>query len=193
MALAAFIFPVQRFPVRMTLHAGSPRGNLEAPRSRMREGVRSPPSCLQSKPRLQRPTDRGPHKLRGWGAGANAGGRTALAFDDGGAGLPSEPMGMGFSPVAIAAGLKRSPSTISRELRRNGYQRPEHCPGERTVAGRQRLSRAPGMLALAAPRHGTSHGNFSTPTRLRATCTRCRLQSIRRTCQHWNSACQNTR
>lgn len=31
----------------------------------------------------------------------------------------------GFSPAAIALGLNRSPSTISRELRRNGWSRPK--------------------------------------------------------------------
>lgn len=35
----------------------------------------------------------------------------------------------GFSPAAIALGLNRSPSTISRELRRNGWSRPKARPG----------------------------------------------------------------
>jgi len=35
----------------------------------------------------------------------------------------------GLSPAAIALGLNRSPSTISRELRRNGWSRPKVRPG----------------------------------------------------------------
>jgi transposase, IS30 family len=43
----------------------------------------------------------------------------------------------GFSPAAIALGLNRSPSTISRELRRNGWLRPKarRGPGRPPLAG----------------------------------------------------------
>ena len=44
---------------------------------------------------------------------------------------------MGTKPAAIAAGLGRSASTLSRELRRNGWTRPKPCrgPGRPPVAG----------------------------------------------------------
>ena len=44
---------------------------------------------------------------------------------------------MGIKPAAIAAGLNRSPSTLSRELRRNGWVRPKGCrgPGRPARAG----------------------------------------------------------
>ncbi len=53
---------------------------------------------------------------------------------------------MGIKPAAIAAGLKRSASTLSRELRRNGWARPKtgRGPGRPPVAG--------GYLACAAHR-----------------------------------------
>jgi IS30 family transposase len=35
----------------------------------------------------------------------------------------------GFSATPIAFGMNRSPSTISRELRRNGWLRPKARPG----------------------------------------------------------------
>ncbi|MGA2569493.1 MAG: helix-turn-helix domain-containing protein [Terracidiphilus sp.] len=40
---------------------------------------------------------------------------------------------LGFKAAAIAAGLKRAPSTIGRELRRNGWKRPQrsHAKAER--------------------------------------------------------------
>ena len=51
---------------------------------------------------------------------------------------------MGTRPAAIAVGLNRSASTLSRELRRNGWARPpaHRVPGRPTVAG--------GYLACAA-------------------------------------------
>ena len=44
---------------------------------------------------------------------------------------------LGIKPAAIAAGLKRSASTLSRELRRNGWTRPKmpRGPGRSLVAG----------------------------------------------------------
>ena len=37
---------------------------------------------------------------------------------------------LGFKVAAIAATLKRAPSTISRELRRNGWKRPQRSPAK---------------------------------------------------------------
>ena len=37
---------------------------------------------------------------------------------------------LGFRPSAIAVGLKRSPSTISRELRRGGFRSPQRSPAK---------------------------------------------------------------
>jgi IS30 family transposase len=37
---------------------------------------------------------------------------------------------LGFKAAAIAAALKRAPSTISRELRRNGWKRPRRSPAK---------------------------------------------------------------
>lgn len=44
---------------------------------------------------------------------------------------------MGIRPSAIAIGLNRSASTLSRELRRNGWTRPKtpRGPGRPPVAG----------------------------------------------------------
>src|SRR3989338_9020696 len=51
---------------------------------------------------------------------------------------------MGIRPVAIAAGLNRSASTLSRELRRSGWAHPkeERCPGQPAVAGGYRAGAA---------------------------------------------------
>ena len=38
-------------------------------------------------------------------------------------------LALGLKPAMIAANLNRSPSTISRELRRNSWIRPKACPG----------------------------------------------------------------
>ena len=62
---------------------------------------------------------------------------------------------MGINPAAIAKGLNRSASTISRELRRNGWTRPTSCrgPGRPPVAG--------GYHAEAA--HKRAHACTVTP------------------------------
>jgi IS30 family transposase len=51
---------------------------------------------------------------------------------------------MGIKPGAIAKGLNRSASTLSRELRRNGWVRPKTCrgPGRPPVAGGYRAEAA---------------------------------------------------
>lgn len=51
---------------------------------------------------------------------------------------------MGIKPAAIAAGLGRSASTLSRELRRNGWTRPTPCrgPGRPPLAGGYRAEAA---------------------------------------------------
>src|SRR3989338_8880475 len=51
---------------------------------------------------------------------------------------------MGIRPAAIAMGLNRSASTLSRELRRNGWTRPQACrgPGRPPVAGGYRAGTA---------------------------------------------------
>ena len=51
---------------------------------------------------------------------------------------------MGIKPVAIAAGLGRSASTLSRELCRNGWTRPKPCrgPGRPPLAGGYRAEAA---------------------------------------------------
>jgi IS30 family transposase len=51
---------------------------------------------------------------------------------------------MGIKPAAIAAGLNRSASTLSRELRRNGWTRPKipRGPGRPPVAGGYRAEAA---------------------------------------------------
>ena len=51
---------------------------------------------------------------------------------------------MGIKPAAIALGLNRSASTLSRELRRNGWTRPKarRCPGRPPVAGGYRAQAA---------------------------------------------------
>jgi IS30 family transposase len=51
---------------------------------------------------------------------------------------------MGIKPAAIAASLNRSASTLSRELRRNGWVRPTACrgPGRAPVAGGYRAQAA---------------------------------------------------
>lgn len=53
-------------------------------------------------------------------------------------------LGMGIKPAAIAVGLNRSASTLSRELRRNGWVRPPVCrgPGRPPVAGGYRAEAA---------------------------------------------------
>ena len=53
-------------------------------------------------------------------------------------------LGMGIKPAAIAVGLNRSASTLSRELRRNGWARPQACrgPGRPAVAGGYRAGAA---------------------------------------------------
>jgi len=50
----------------------------------------------------------------------------------------------GVTPAAIALGLNRSPSTISRELRRNNWMRPKarRGPGRPPVAGGYRSEAA---------------------------------------------------
>jgi IS30 family transposase len=52
---------------------------------------------------------------------------------------------LGFKAAAIAAALKREPSTIGRELRRNGWRRSAR--GRTVLAGRPR------------PPHGLSGGS----------------------------------
>ena len=51
---------------------------------------------------------------------------------------------MGLNPAAIAVGLNRSASTLSRELRRNGWTRPKtrRGPGRPPVAGGYRADAA---------------------------------------------------
>jgi IS30 family transposase len=51
---------------------------------------------------------------------------------------------MGIKPAAIALGLNRSASTLSRELRRNGWSRPKarRYPGRPSVAGGYRAQAA---------------------------------------------------
>ena len=51
---------------------------------------------------------------------------------------------MGLTPAAIARGLNRSASTLSRELRRNGWTRPTTCrgPGRPPIAGGYRATAA---------------------------------------------------
>jgi IS30 family transposase len=51
---------------------------------------------------------------------------------------------MGIRPAAIAVGLNRSESTLSHELRRNGWTRPKtRCgPGRPPVAGGYRAEAA---------------------------------------------------
>ena len=53
-------------------------------------------------------------------------------------------LGMGLKPTAIARGLNRSASTLSRELRRNGWTRPEthRGPGRPPMAGGYRADMA---------------------------------------------------
>ena len=53
-------------------------------------------------------------------------------------------LGMGIRPSAIAIGLNRSASTLSRELRRNGWTRPKtrRGPGRPPVAGGYRAEAA---------------------------------------------------
>ena len=66
---------------------------------------------------------------------------------------------MGLNPAAIAMGLNRSASTLSRELRRNGWTRPKtrRGPGRPPMAGGYRAARpiraprpAPSFHALRA-------------------------------------------
>jgi IS30 family transposase len=68
-------------------------------------------------------------------------------------------LGMGFKPAAIAAGLNRSASTVSRELRRNGWVRP----GTLRRVGRPPL--AGGYRAVAAQQR--AHQCTITPHRAR--------------------------
>lgn len=51
---------------------------------------------------------------------------------------------LGIKPAAIAVGLNRSVSTISRELQRNGWVRPKACrgPGRPAIAGGYRAESA---------------------------------------------------
>jgi len=51
---------------------------------------------------------------------------------------------MGIKPAVIALGLNRSASTLSRELRRNGWSRPKarRYPGRPPVAGGYRAQAA---------------------------------------------------
>ena len=53
-------------------------------------------------------------------------------------------LAMGMKPAAIAVGLNRSASTLSRELRRNGRESPKRHrrPGHRSVAGGYRAEAA---------------------------------------------------
>ena len=53
-------------------------------------------------------------------------------------------LAMGIKPAAIAVGLNRSASTLSRELHRNGWARPQACrgPGRPAVAGGYRAGAA---------------------------------------------------
>src|SRR6185437_10860047 len=55
---------------------------------------------------------------------------------------------MRIKPAVIALGLNRSASTLSRELRRNGWSRPKarRCPGRPPVAGGYRA-----QAAMSAP------------------------------------------
>ncbi|HSL03554.1 MAG TPA: helix-turn-helix domain-containing protein [Nitrospiraceae bacterium] len=48
----------------------------------------------------------------------------------------------GIKPAAIAVGMNRSPSTLSRELRRNGWVRPRG-PRRPRVAGGYRADAPP--------------------------------------------------
>lgn len=63
---------------------------------------------------------------------------------------------MGIKPAAIAVGLNRSASTLSRELRRNGWVRLKACrgPGRPSVAGGYRAGAAHqrAQACTAAPR-----------------------------------------
>ena len=54
------------------------------------------------------------------------------------------PLAMGMKPSAIARGLERSPSTVSRELRRNGWVSPKarRRPGRPAAAGGYRAEAA---------------------------------------------------
>jgi hypothetical protein len=69
---------------------------------------------------------------------------------------------MGLTPAAIAMGLNRSASTLSRELRRNGWTRPKTCrgPGRPPVAGSYRADAAHTRAQACAP----------SPRALRAAC-----------------------
>lgn len=67
-------------------------------------------------------------------------------------------LGMGIKPAVIALGLNRSPSTLSRELRRNGWARQKTCrgPGRPPVAGGYRAEAAHkrARACTVAPRVG---------------------------------------
>ena len=53
-------------------------------------------------------------------------------------------LGLGIKPAAIAVGLNRPASTLSRELRRNGWVRPpvQRGPGRPPLAGDYRAEAA---------------------------------------------------
>ncbi len=63
---------------------------------------------------------------------------------------------MGFKPSWIAKGLGRSVSTVTRELRRNGWERPvvERARGRPPIAGKYRavLAQARAVKNSAKPR-----------------------------------------
>ena len=81
---------------------------------------------------------------------------------------------LGFKPAAIARELNRSASTLSRELRRNGWTRPPTCrgPGRHPVAGGLPCRRSPD----AGPGlHGhTARGAPLATTFLRKVAKSCR-------------------
>ena len=65
---------------------------------------------------------------------------------------------LGIKPAAIAVGLNRPASTLSRELHRNGWARPQACrgPGRPPVWPAATVpapptSRAPGRHTVAPP------------------------------------------
>ena len=59
-------------------------------------------------------------------------------------------LAIGIKPAAIALGLNRSASTLSRELRRNGWVGPRarRGPGRPPVAGGYRVGEFPGQLVV---------------------------------------------
>ena len=75
---------------------------------------------------------------------------------------------MGIKPAAIAVGLHRSASTLSRELRRNGWARPKARPepGRPAVAGGYRAAVAHQRRAQACHGHTACGAPPATRNRL---------------------------